>query len=188
MLRVRVSGYDESQEAYSTYISSSYFSRKDRTDQIVFLKSGDMELEKNHSYLLHGQFYQPWGMSQLFLIASSFEHPLAKADGFDGGLDQMLVDVTDREETCLTDHPEFAQMADYYRTAADAVLVTEVSDLAAHYEFHENIYNLAEGEGFRNGDGRVLVMSRELAEAQGLKVGGDLVELSLAAQTGSRRL
>lgn len=185
VMRVTVSNSepcDEAQRAYRVYEDETYYSRKDFQNQLFYLETDEV-LEKGHSYLIHGYCCKSGWAALYIMTPIPFENPTALAAGLDSDVSQMLVDVTGREESCLTDHPDFALLADYYRAAADSLLVTATADLENLCPVHEHIHNLSEGTGFRAGDGKVLVLSRELAKAQGLAV-GDPVRLKLAAQSG----
>ena len=169
---VRISSYDSHLGIYSATVSETLYSRVDRTDQMVYVIY-DGELEQNHKYLIHGSWFR--GYSGIInLGVAGFTQPEALAAGFDGSAASMILDVTDN----TAGRERFEILADYYRETSGFVTVTATADLEALYPFQQSQLILAQGEGFRAGDGKVCVVSDLLAESMNWQV-GDTVELSL---------
>ena len=164
---------------YTGVITGTLYSKMDRTGKNCIFDAGsfDFEPERDKEYLLHGAFVSGGSANTTFSLGEFCE----------GCETPPYLELAGEGDPALTEGI-FAEYAERYRAANQALPVTASSDIAALEPFQQGTLYLEEGRFPEKGESGVCVLSGAAAARIELGV-GDTVHVSLlSAQPESRYL
>lgn len=169
---------DSYNNLYKATIIDELYSQRSKNGSMVYLNTYGMELQKDHYYIVHGAYYLGETSYTYFKVAS-FENLSAKKDGFDGRIEQMVVDITDETGGyAIDDSSIFYDIANTYQVLNNSVTVNATADLEGLLPFQQSFLYLVEGRGFTMEEyelgEKVCVISEDIAKDLNLTIGDNL--------------
>ena len=167
------------------------FSKNSRTGKFmvnVSLPYG-LVLEKNKAYIVHGEFFQgPTAYASMIL--TPFESAAAEAMGIKTEDIPVAVPLSDYGKWAdflkLEDNI-YHQMADFYRSMDNEIVIWEIGNIKANELFHEGIISLKEGRLFTDKEikstSKVCLITEDIANKTGKGI-GDTIDLLTVENTG----
>lgn len=162
----------------SLYSTNAYMKGK-----MIYLNTNELGLKDDRYYLIHGEFYQGQ-TSYIYFEVKPFSNKAAAECGFDGSLENMVLDITvNWEKYKIPENTHFHEMAKFYNTLNNGVTVKASSDLSLLHEFHQGQLYLIDGryptaEEYASG-ASVCLLPEKIAKAMGKDI-GDKITLSVA--------
>lgn len=159
---------------YATVEKELYSVRKAEGKRIK-LNTYTISLEPEHYYLIHG-YYTVEGTPIMILNVHSFRNAKAEADGLDGDIERMVLDVTDPDGGCaIPQDCPLLSIAETYRVLNDGLTMVHTADVESLLPFEQEALFLKAGrfftpEEYANGD-PVCILTEWVADRLGAGVG-----------------
>ncbi len=184
ILVVSIDAFQGAKEGYRAIIVEHLYTTRSNTDGImIYIDSSGLKLERGRYYLIHGEFYRGQTSYTYFKI-TPFVNKVAEELGFDGSLENMLMDITVADkEYRIPENTHFHAMAKNYGVTNNSLTVRASFDLSLLHEFQQGKLYLREGrfptaEEYFSG-ASVCLLPEKIAKSLGKNV-GDKITLSVA--------
>ena len=177
-------------DPWYTYVTveRALYSVRDTERKRIKLDTYTIPLESNHYYLVTG-YYQVEGTPLPILCMHSYRNAAAEKAGFDGDIENMILDVTapDRSYSIPEDNP-LLSIAETYRVLNDGLNMTFTADVESLLPFEQEKLYLKNGRFFTGEEyeqgAEVCIVTEWIAERLGVGV-GDTIPLSVVSDPES---
>ena len=163
----------EGEKWYFATVEKVLYSRSGEEDTYLYfhLEDESFQPEDGHSYLLQGEWYSVSSQVELGAFTGNAEEELRSAPVWE--------DVTGKvDQVCGDDKNAYHRIAQFYRTANEALTVQETTALEFLPAFHQGQLFVTEGRAFTEEEYREgaksCVISGRMAGILGLAVGDEL--------------
>lgn len=134
--------------SYTCIIKNELYSKNDHTNNLCYVNSQGIPLEKGHNYLVHGMFYLG-NTSYTYFSVAPCEHSLAIKNGFPTELNQMVVELDSiSSEEKDTIYKQFQNLADTYKITKNSVKIIATANLDCLPPFQTKATYITNGQNF----------------------------------------
>lgn len=158
-------GYRDVPVGYTAIIGKNIYSYEGKDGVLVQIDPGDSGFapEPGKRYLIHGEMFD----------SSSSNRAVVITDFYEGCEESPWVEIDSYEDPVLTDSI-FTEYAKKYELGNNYIQVETSDDIAALEPFQQGTLYLMDGRFPQAGESGVCVITKDIAEQLGLKVGDDI--------------